>query len=214
MGEAKLYYLIEGNQTITMSDVDTSRGEQVMLVVMIAIAVVFLQGSLSMSRITGSFPMLTSVLTIVLGTTLLVRDYLPEGVKNVITAESVDRSSFEPDIEGGKDGDVDESSEQLDAHSVDSKDGKKTFALTYALVGTFMVFSYLFGMLAVTPVFIAVYGLWVDLSWKEIAPTILTGFLFLYALAEYLHIPLDEGVIEIVLSQTVFVVEFLEVLVL
>ncbi|RLM53431.1 hypothetical protein DVK02_13115 [Halobellus sp. Atlit-31R] len=142
----------------------------------------------------GLFPRLTAGVVLVGAVLLLVQNWLPPGVRAFVAEPSsliqTDRD-FGADFESDEDGSEAPPAPMMVERELDRPVEPSTF--TAAVVGLYVLGSFLFGMLWVTPVFAAVYSRWFKQSWPTTAFLVVLTYLMAYGFMTVLNLPLNEG---------------------
>lgn len=137
----------------------------------------------SYSGVAGQFPRMIAGATIVGCTLLIIGEYLPRPLRNVITDDGDVFGTAELEEEH------DESAE-TDYDPVDS-------AVTALVIIGYVVLILFVGFLVATPLFVVAYGLWKGLSWKTIGVLAIatTGAVFL--LGDTLNISIEYAIMTV-----------------
>jgi len=147
---------------------------------------------------TGSyiFPRYSALIMIVLSFLIIFNDYLPESIQRATSSSGGLESYATEDID--KTSDAADSSNNIDesesSSSTESRNMKNAAVTVVMMIG-YVGFSYLFGMLWITPLFVIAYTYWFDQPLKNIVIATLIATGFAYVFAETLFLPLDEGLL-------------------
>ena len=174
---------------------DSERG-LVLLFLLVSGLMFFEAGSFGSTA--GLFPRLTSGVVLVGALLLLVQNWLPSWLYTFVAEPS---SLIKTNKEFGGDENSDLDMEDRD------EDGDETIGMverdldrplepstfTATTVGLFVLCSFLFGMLWVSPVFAIVYSRWFKQSWLVTAFLAVLTFGMAYAFMTVLNLPLTEG---------------------
>lgn len=146
----------------------------------------------SFGETAGLFPRLTSGVVLVGAILLLAQDHLPKALRTFVAEPS---SLIQTDKDFGDDFDVDEDEETGAAMMVERELDRpiEPSTFTAAAVGLYVLTSFLFGMIWMSPVFAAVYSRWFKQSWTVTAFLVVLTFAMAYLFMTVLNLPLDEG---------------------
>jgi len=169
---------------------DDLTSEHGLLVFLVVVSGFMLLRSLQWSRTTAIFPQFVGSATLIGALLLLVRNYLPEPLKTVVTGST----SITGDQGGG---DVAAEREAEREESLESGIPDRPLppaVFTAILITLYIGLSFLFSMFLVTPLFVVAYLAWFGRPWYMIV--FLTGLatLLAYAFATILIVPVDRGV--------------------
>lgn len=161
------------------------RGESALLAVFLIASAFFFVGSFQFPLRAALFPRIMALGVIVLGSLLLVRQYLPDRLRAVLlSGESA--GQFE-DVPGQ---DIDEQDLSV---SDDEGTGQRRFLQTILLTTGLVLGSYVFGMLWTAPLFVVAYGTLTDTSRRGKFTGAVVVFVFIALLVTYYNIELDQG---------------------
>lgn len=168
--------------------------ETVLLGIIFVLSSLMLYEAQSFGSASGRFPQLASAATAVLAGLLLVRNFLPLKVEELLF----------PDDEADSSGllEVDQADEATaETESVDPKIGKFGVhggLFTGVLTIVYAALGIVFGFLLVTPLFIAIYMYWFDHPWYSVIGMALLGLIITFLFVTTFRIPLNDGIIAVV----------------
>jgi hypothetical protein len=136
------------------------------------------------------FPQFTAGTVVVLGMMLLFRDYMPGPLQQLVSDE-VEVFEHQEDLES-------------DGEEPEPDDEKGTVqygaAITGGLCVGYLVTSYLFGMLWMTPLFVFAYTYWTRQPWLYIIGLSVLSFAIAFLFYWVLLLPVDMGLLHEVLQ--------------
>ncbi len=156
--------------------------------------VYFLYGSFEFGRVSQWFPQMTSIGVVVGCALLLVKNFMPEPIRQFIDAD--------PDITGGSDDEELTKELDLDAEP-EPEPGEETteaiapgtlIVLTPPLMLGYILASYYIGMLWASPVFVFVYLMITKQRWYTIVTLVIVSMLLVYLFIWALNLDLHTGV--------------------
>lgn len=166
---------------------DSERG-LILLFLTISGAMFFEAGSYGSTA--GLFPRLTAGVVIVGTVLLLLQNYLPSWLYAFVAEPS---SLIKTDRDFGGDTEEEDASAEPEAKTRDLDRPIEPSTFTALGVGLYVLLSFLFGMLWITPLFAAVYSRWFKQSWLVTAFLVVLTFAMAYAFMSVLNLPLTEG---------------------
>lgn len=190
--------------------------EIILLGILILWSGFMLVGSFDFSQSVARFPRYTSAFVLAGSALLLFRHHAPERVKPLLMDPDADGAAVgdtDGDLAGDgvedADGDADEDAEGgaadddplatdetvLIERPVTITDGTLQRFYLIAMVGGYLVLSYLVGMLWATPVFVALYTRWAKLPLYMTIGLSGLCFALAYVLMSYMYLPIDTGIL-------------------
>lgn len=139
---------------------------------------------------TDLWPRILSALVILFSGLLLVRNWLPERLRYFMS-EPNEFVQMDQDF-AGSDREEDAEVDEVET-GVDRPIPPTVFTLL-SIVG-YIVLSYLFGILWVSPIFVVVYMLWFDIRPIIVATMSALSFAIAYGFMQLLFLDLDKGII-------------------
>lgn len=140
---------------------DRVTSEHVLLLSMLSVAVYMLVESTSYSPAAAFFPRFTAAITIAGGLLLLFSAYLPTRVRRYVTTSVsiIDQNARTESVKSKVEGDEDHVDGEPDDgfESKEMRWGSNPGFVTVCLMGAYILGSYLFGMIWVTPLFVFAY---------------------------------------------------------
>lgn len=181
-------------------------GEKAVTLFFLVIALYMLVVSFEFSDTAALFPQVTAVIVIVFAGALLFREYVPEPFYSFLADADVDEKTL-PSEEESDNEETDLTQDDFEQSPGDDKEeihlttvfgrevstaGLNRSVLTM-LVGLYILFSYLVGMLWVTPFFVVAYCLYARLPWYLTVGLPIASFLIAQTFMNVVYIPIDEG---------------------
>lgn len=145
----------------------------------------------------AEFPQLTAGTVIIGCTLLLTRSYLPDSLAALFeedTSEFIEMT--EPDELEGVEGNQTPSQEAENGQTVETRVSTiPSTVFTTLTISGYTLAGYLFGLLWVTPLFVAFYMWWYKLDARKIILTAAISFAVVYGFILFLYVPFDEGIL-------------------
>lgn len=138
--------------------------------------------SFSFSYNASLFPQLTSGGVIIGSSLLLLRDYLPDSLNRIVTAE----------------GGVLTTDEQEEAADTDTQTNQETRRNWYFLafsVTAYVVLGRLISLLWASPIFALMYSVWHKMEWYKVVMLTVVSYLIPKLLMRLVFLPIDEGIL-------------------
>lgn len=164
--------------------------ELLLLTFFLGLATYMFYGSFEFALVSQWFPQMTSI-TVIVGTVLLLtKNFLPGVIRRVVDADPSFMGDPEPtgEFETKIDEDVDE------AEVEDAIDPGTLVVLTPLLMLLYVLTSYYFGMLWVSPIFVVLYLVLTKQRWYTIVSMSIISILLVYLFIWALNIDLHTGV--------------------
>ncbi|MDQ2049579.1 tripartite tricarboxylate transporter TctB family protein [Natronolimnohabitans sp. A-GB9] len=151
--------------------------EHVLLVIFFVTGAYMFWGAREFSAGAAIFPRLTAGATVVLSALLLARNYLPEPIRSVVSSptQMVSTGDVEEDVAASDDEQADSDRESAGTYTYDIDDPRGP-AVVGVLSVVYMVLTFTIGMLYATPIFVALYALWADISWPKATALVASSF--------------------------------------
>ncbi|RQG95418.1 tripartite tricarboxylate transporter TctB family protein [Natrarchaeobius chitinivorans] len=168
--------------------------EQILLLIFLTISTYMFIESYTF---TGSyiFPRYSALVMMLFAIMMLGNHLLPESIRRITTSsgglesyatESVDKSTEQ--VESPIEDDPVEEEQSVEPNM-------KNAWITIGLMSGYVVFSYLFGMMWMTPLFVVAYTYQFDQPIKVIVVATVIATMFAYLFTTTLVLPLDEGIL-------------------
>jgi hypothetical protein len=170
----------------------TFDSERALVVLFLVVAGYMFLRSESFGSTAGLFPRLTAGVVLVGAVLLLLQDRLPGWLRTFVAEPSSlikTNKDFTSEFEEG-DGE-EEAATGMVERDVDRPLEPSTF--TAVAVGLYVVTSFFFGLLWMSPIFAVVYSRWFEQSWLTTAFLAALTFAMGWAFMSVLNLPLTEG---------------------
>jgi hypothetical protein len=163
--------------------------EHALLVLFIGAGIYMYVGAEEFASDAATFPQLLAGTTVILGTLLLVRNYLPGPIRAFVAEPMQVLGEEDVDVPDGTDAEAEDkiaddsagnSSEPAGGYTYDIDDPRGP-AVTGALCVLYMGLTFVIGMLYATPIFVAAYAIWARMELQRAAALTLLSFLTAYA---------------------------------
>lgn len=167
--------------------------ETVLVGIIFVLSSLMLYEAQSFGTASQRFPQLASAATAVLAGLLLVRNFLPSRVEELLFLSDESDSSGLMGVDQDEEDTIETESEEPKRGKFGIHGGLFTGVLTivYAALGI------VFGFLLVTPLFIAIYMYWFDHPWYSVIGMALLGLIITYVFVTTFRIPLNDGIIAV-----------------
>lgn len=168
--------------------------ETVIVVIIFVLSSYMLYEAQSFGTASQRFPELASAATAVIAGLLLVRNFLPSRVEEILFPSGESSGAVlgvDPDEE-----------DTTETESVEPKIGKFGIhggLFTGVLTVVYAALGIVFGFLLVTPLFIAIYMYWFDHPWYSVIGMALLGLIITFVFVTTFRIPLNDGMIGVVI---------------
>lgn len=181
-------------------------GEKAVTLLFLVIALYMLIGSFEFSGTAALFPQVTAVIVTVFAGALLFREYVPEPFYSFLADVDVKEKNIAGEKESSEENtdsihdefkqSPEDEAEEIHQTTIYGREisttGLNRSVLT-VLVGLYIFFSYLVGMLWVTPFFVMAYCLYTRLPWYLTVGLPILSFLIAQTFMNVVYIPVDEG---------------------
>jgi hypothetical protein len=163
--------------------------EHVLLVLFVGTGIYMYVGAEAFASDAATFPQLLAGTTVILGTLLLVRNYLPGPIRTFVAEPMQVLGEEDVDVPDGTDAEAEDeitddssgnASEPAGGYTYDIDDPRGP-AVTGALCVLYMGLTFVVGMLYATPIFVAAYAIWARMELPRAAALTLLSFLTAYA---------------------------------
>jgi hypothetical protein len=173
--------------------------ERALALLFAVVAGVMVAQSFTFGPTAGRFPRLTGGVVLVGSLLLLFQDYLPSSLRTFVAEDTKLIRTPETVTEISGDDSDGSAADQKDPATSDweTNDGRPLDPSTFtgAIIGLYLLASFLFGMLWVSPVFIVAYSRWFRQPWPLSILLAVLGFGVAYGFQSVLNTPVDEGIL-------------------
>lgn len=166
-------------------------GERVLLLFFIVLSAYMYVEAYSFPIDATRFPQLTALVVIIASFLLLVREHVPQPLQPLVSDEAEFMGSLDYDEEGIE---PPEAVDDPPAASGRSR-GIPSGVFTTVIIGAYVLAGYLFGLLWMTPVFVAFYMWWYDVSRAVILLMVILSTITVYLFMYFLYAPFDRGLL-------------------
>jgi len=166
----------------------TVGSERILNLLFAAVAGYMIVESLSFGPVAGLFPQLMGGVVFVGSVLLLFREYLPGPLYTFVAKDTELVNTYQNDMSEGAPEVGNE-----DERTADRPVSPSTF--TGLAIGGYLLASFLFGMLWMSPLFVLVYSRWFEQPWLLTVLLMIIAFLTAYAFTIILNLPVNEGIL-------------------